>query len=192
MKTKKGQTGMWVVVIIVVVLLVGLGVYLLETTNSTSTPVQAATTSTPTTTTTTPTITPTVTILSAPTTATTNQDIFIDWMINSDPGTTSHTAVHYGLYSIPNPTGPNDYPYASVYIGTNAPVKIPGEFSTTINIQDPGTYHYRAHTVINGQDYWSAERTITVTQSMASTPTTSTTSSTSSSGSSSGYSYGGY
>lgn len=187
MKTKKGQTGMWIVIIIVVILLVGIGVYLLEITKSTSTPVQANPTPTEQQTII-PSIQPTVTILSAPLTANTNEDIYIDWVINSYPGTTSHTAIHYGSYSVPNPTGPNDYPGASKYIGADKPVNIPGEFSTTIKILQSGIYYYRAHTVINGKDYWSNERMITI----RSTPTmqTETTSSSGSSSSGSSYSYG--
>src|SRR3989338_6933034 len=85
----------------------------------------------------------------APGSATEGQEAAISWMVTGDAATTPHTAVHYGPASVPNPTGPQDYPQATTFQCETTPCSIPASFSAALKIDEPGTHYYRAHAIIN-------------------------------------------
>ncbi len=120
----------------------------------------------------------TITITSAPASAATSQEVAISWRIDGKNATIPHTAVHYGTSSVANPAGPADYPLASTFLCTTRPCKIPGQFLANIKINETGTYYYRAHAIIDGENIWSEEKTIEIV-TPAEAPARS-------------YSYGGY
>ncbi len=120
------------------------------------------------------TIAPRVTLEAAPTSAEAGQEVTISWRVRGEAAVTTHTATHYGTSSVPNPTGPQDYAKATPFQCqiTNCP--IPASFSATLKIDEPGTYHYRAHAVINGENVWSEEKIITIAAKAAPATTPAT------------------
>ncbi|MBI2145600.1 hypothetical protein HYU18_04750 [Candidatus Woesearchaeota archaeon] len=110
-----------------------------------------------------------VVLKSAPKIAATGTEFSVSWGITGEPGTTSHTAVHYGRQSVPDPKAPSDYPFASHIFCTGSPCKVPNSFSAPITIPDEGTYYYRAHAIVGGENIWSDERTIAVEKAPATT-----------------------
>ncbi len=105
---------------------------------------------------------PKVTLETAPTTATAGEEMTISWRVSGDAATTPHTAIHYGPSSVPNPTGPQDYPKATPFQCQVNNCPIPSSFSAKLKISEPGTYYYRAHAVVNGENVWSEEKAITI------------------------------
>lgn len=84
---------------------------------------------------------------------------YINWKVNSvSQISIPHTAVHYGPGHVPDPKGPQDYPNASSFLSGT----IPGAFSADLKIDKAGTYYFRAHAIINGANFWSDEKAITV------------------------------
>ena len=101
-----------------------------------------------------------VSIVNAPASVLVGKPFTITWKVDSPvQKTIAHTAIHYGPRSVPNPTAPSDYPLTpDIKSGV-----IPGTFSIQFTITPTGTYYYRAHAIIDGQNVWSDERMITVT-----------------------------
>lgn len=103
-----------------------------------------------------------VVLKSPPKIAAAGIEFTVSWSITGEPGTTQHTAVHYGRQSVPDPKAPSDYSLTSHIFCTSTPCKVPNSFQTPIKIQEDGIYYYRAHTIINGNHYWSEEASINV------------------------------
>jgi len=101
-----------------------------------------------------------VVVLTAPTTAVAGQGFVVTWRVNSPTQVTiPHTAVHYGPDPKSEPLTLKSYPALTpVQNGT-----IPADFSANITIGKTGVIYYRAHAIIGGTNYWSDEKTITVT-----------------------------
>ncbi len=146
------------------------------TPTATQTPVPTATP--------TPTPTPTpygVDVISAPATAAAGQSFTVSWKVNSPVRETiNNTAVYYGPDSRSEPLTLSSYP------SSTAPQngKIPNTFSANITIGKTGVFYFRALAVIDGTNYWSAEKVINITipKITSVTPTVTVTS----------YPYGGY
>lgn len=103
--------------------------------------------------------TPTVTILSAPASVLSGQTFIVSWRVDSYPATTNHTAVHFNVVHIP-PSAISEGEYA---MGTEIlSGSIPGTFNSSIVLNIPDTYYFRAHVEVGGVNYWSEERTIVV------------------------------
>jgi len=104
-----------------------------------------------------------VEILKAPATAEASKSFEISWRVNSpEQKTIPHTAVHYGPDSKSEPLTLTSYPTLTlVQNGT-----IPADFSTNITIGKTGIIYFRAHAIIDGTNYWSDEKMITVTVPM--------------------------
>jgi plastocyanin len=86
----------------------------------------------------------------------------VNWRVDPGANTTieiTHTAVHWDSVPHPEPTGPAEY-------GDNltAPEQgtIPANFSAELSFAEAGTYYYRAHAIIEGENYWSEEQTVAV------------------------------
>ncbi len=114
---------------------------------------------------------PRIEIVSAPMSVEAGDIFLVSWRVDSEAKTTPHMAVHYGRFSVPNPSGPDDYPSASVFLCSRQQCSLPGFFSVSLGIFDAGTYYFRAHAVIDGNNVWSEERTIEVSDTSANQPT---------------------
>ena len=104
---------------------------------------------------------PSVTVTNAPDESYTGQQFTIAWKIDGE-GSTQHTAVHYGPSSVSNPTAPSDYPKATEFQCQDASCNLPNSFSASLSIGTPGKYYYRAHTIVDGKNYWSDEKEIMI------------------------------
>lgn len=100
-----------------------------------------------------------VEILNAPATAIPGESFDIIWGVNSlTEKTISYTAIHYGSQSRVEPLTLTSYPNLTpVMNGT-----IPANFSTSVIINETGIKYFRAHAIIDGVNYWSTEKIITV------------------------------
>jgi hypothetical protein len=100
-----------------------------------------------------------VDILNAPDTAVPGKSFDVIWKVNS-PGekTISNTAIHYGSQSEAEPLMITSYPKLTpIQSGT-----IPANFSAKIIINSTGITYFRAHAIIDGVNYWSLEKILTV------------------------------
>lgn len=109
---------------------------------------------------------PSVAIVSAPPSVPLGEDFEVVWRVDSPvQKEIAHTAVHYGANSIPGVLGTEAGPAASGYQFVSLIQKgtIPGTFTSSIGTRSPGTLYFRAHAIIDGNNYWSPERSILVT-----------------------------
>ncbi len=101
-----------------------------------------------------------VEVLNAPANATVGKSFSISWRVNSPlEKNITHTAVHYGPESKSEPLTLQSYPSLTTPQGG----KIPADFSANITTNIPGVIYFRAHAIIDAVNYWSGEKTITVT-----------------------------
>lgn len=109
-----------------------------------------------------------VEVLNAPATAVAGKSFDVVWRVNSPSAKTiPHTAIHYGPQSQAEPLSLTSYPsLTSVQTGT-----IPANFSIGIIINTTGITYFRAHAIVDGVNYWSPERTITISGSSTATMT---------------------
>jgi len=117
-------------------------------------------TATPVTATPMPTPTPSVEVLKSPATAAASKSFEVSWRVNSpEQKNIQHTAVHYGPDSKSEPLTLTSYPsLTTVQSGA-----IPADFSANITIGKTGIIYFRAHAIIDGTNYWSEEKMITIT-----------------------------
>ena len=102
-----------------------------------------------------------VEVINAPDMAEVAHSFEINWMVNNPVETdTPHTAIHYGPESQSEPLTTTSYP------DLTKPEKgtIPAEFSAALTINETGTTYFRAHAVIEGENYWSDEMTVTISE----------------------------
>jgi hypothetical protein len=100
-----------------------------------------------------------VEILDAPGSAIPGKSFDVIWRVNSpDEKTIPHTAVHYGPQSEAEPLTLTSYP--NLTPPQNG--MIPANFSAKIIINSTGITYFRAHAIIDGVNYWSPEKNITV------------------------------
>jgi len=109
-----------------------------------------------------------VEVLNAPATAVAGKSFDVVWRVNSPSvKTIPHTAVHYGPQAQVEPLSLSSYPSLTpVQNGT-----IPANFSVRITINSTGITYFRAHAIVDGVQYWSPERTITISGSSIATAT---------------------
>jgi hypothetical protein len=104
-----------------------------------------------------------VRVVDPPATATVGESLTWRWEVTGPDGAAiPHTAIHYGNESVPsNPTP------ASYAEGTNAPGyytgTAPQQFTHEVTFEEAGTIYYRAHAVVGGENAWTDELTISVT-----------------------------
>lgn len=109
-----------------------------------------------------------VTLLSAPTTAVSGQPITFSWRVDGPSTTIPHTSVHYDFVSHTGTFDTAMTPQASGYPKlipnfAHGNYSIPQTFTASITVNQTGTLYYRAHAIVNGLNYWTDEKTITVT-----------------------------
>ncbi|OGF99979.1 hypothetical protein A2Y99_01490 [Candidatus Gottesmanbacteria bacterium RBG_13_37_7] len=89
------------------------------------------------------------------------------WRITGPSALVKTTGIYYGPESMSGVLGPEVKPQDTKYKEVTSEF-IKGEYSTplqfvsNVKIASPGSYFYRAHTVINNQNYWSDEGTFEV------------------------------
>lgn len=92
----------------------------------------------------------------------TGEAVDMRWELASDEHEVAHTAVHWADFSLADPGGPSDYGNTS---GEVAPAQSPGTFDTTVTFDEAGTYHFRAHAIVDGENIWSEEVEVEITDS---------------------------
>lgn len=98
-------------------------------------------------------------ITSLPKTVVAGNPVVVKWELRGFAESTSHTAVHWGYASVASPSSPPDYPSATAYRYSSIPADLEDAFTP----DHEGTVYLRAHTSIYGGNFWSDEKTITVT-----------------------------
>lgn len=98
-------------------------------------------------------------VLKAPASAGAGEKFEVSWRVNSPVRKDiPHTAVHYGQESKSEPLTLKSYPsLTKPQNGT-----IPADFITSIAVNVSGTTYFRAHAIIDGVNYWSDEKMITI------------------------------
>ena len=105
---------------------------------------------------------PIIIITTGPESVLSNTNFTIGWIINNYYGNTTNTSIYYDDKSVQNPKNTLDYRFNSVYQCENNYCRLPNTFSTSIKINQPGTYYFRALSIIDGKTYWSSEIMIAV------------------------------
>lgn len=116
-----------------------------------------------------------ISVVSAPETAKVGEAFSMTWMVSGPEKTIPHTAIHYDFASHPGDFDTSVAPGASGYPGltqefASGQFQVPDTFTASITVEQAGTLHYRAHAIVDGMHYWTAERTLTVSE--AETPDT--------------------
>jgi len=115
---------------------------------------------------------PSVNLLSYPSTAITDEEVTLSWSMGTPSNVqATHTAIHYSTVSQPGNFGfdvtPSDSGYAELtteYASGNFQA---GTFETILTLTE--TTYFRAHAIINGNNYWTDENMITVGETSGTT-----------------------
>lgn len=111
---------------------------------------------------------PGIELISAPQVAEFGQRTVFTWRVAGPSGTViPHTAIHYDEDSNPAKfaltVAPDQSGYRELTLEfASGEFEIPREFSTHVTFDEVGTFYYRAHAIVNGQHYWTDERSIEV------------------------------
>ena len=108
-----------------------------------------------------------VLLIDAPTQGIMDQVLTFTWDVTGVPTTVNHTSVHFGTESTPGDLGKNVAPDATKYEDlikdfANQSNPIPFRFIGNHTFEEAGTYYFRAHAIINGEHYWTEEKTLEV------------------------------
>jgi len=108
-----------------------------------------------------------VTLMDAPKEVTANQVFTLTWRIDGPPATIHHTSIHYGTDSNPGTLGkevkPEDTKYTDLVKDfAKGDYNIPLQFVGNTKIATAGTHYFRAHAIINDQNYWTDEMILEV------------------------------
>ncbi len=108
-----------------------------------------------------------VSMISAPKEASAGSTISFTWRVSGPSTTINQTSVHLGKISVPGTLGPEVKPKDTKYSEmidqfADGEYKIPLQFVGNIKLSSPGTYYYRAHALIEGQNYWTDESSLEV------------------------------
>jgi len=119
-----------------------------------------------------------ISLFSPPAETVTKSIVTFTWRVDGPPTTINHTAIHYGRTSTPGVLGkeitPDDTQYNLLTQDfASGNYGVPLQFIANTNIATVGAYFYRAHAVINGENYWTDEQELEVKRSTeTTTPTT--------------------
>jgi len=108
---------------------------------------------------------PSINLLSYPSIATSDEEVTFSWSVEAPANAQfTHTAIHYSTASQPGNYGlgvtPGDSGYSELTIEYASGNFEAGTFETTLAITE--TTYFRAHVIINGNNYWTDENMITV------------------------------
>lgn len=102
----------------------------------------------------------TLTVVDAPAQADVGEEVTFTWRIEGAETSTDHTAVHFSLASTAgqDEVGLDDFgALTEVQTGD-----VPDTFEATFEMPFPGIVYFRAHTIIDGANYFSDEQTVQV------------------------------
>ncbi|MEM4331952.1 MAG: hypothetical protein QW500_01590 [Candidatus Micrarchaeia archaeon] len=91
------------------------------------------------------------------------------WSVSGAKGTVAYTSVRIGKESnvVSDSISPDRTSYTLSTPGYPAgSYNVPGKFTDSIMMSEPGTYYARAHTVVDGKHVWSEEISFTVLGAM--------------------------
>lgn len=126
---------------------------------------------------------PTVTIVQAPSSGTAGAKASFTWKVDAPAGMkATHTSVHWDVASRPGNLGTGTTPQMAGYdnlISTFASgnFDLPREFTGDILLPSSGvpyTVFFRAHALVDGKHYWTAERSFTVVPGGSGAPVAAT------------------
>lgn len=100
----------------------------------------------------------------APTNITANEPFDLSWSVTGENGSEiSRTAIYFGLNSSEDPEDPPaNYSDSSDIFCVDEDCTVPENFTDELVVDDAGTYFYRAYAEIEGENFWSDEKTFTV------------------------------
>ena len=134
----------------IVILFLGISGCLSEPQEVTPTPIETASV---------PTVDIDVKVSNAPTNVKAGQSFEISWRVDStEEQNILHTAIHYGPESKSDPVKIQSYPNLT----TPRAGLIPADFKANITINKTGTTYFRAHAIVDGENFWSNEMMLTV------------------------------
>ncbi len=112
---------------------------------------------------------PSVEITSIPEKVAQGDVIKVTWMVKGQGLKATHTALHYGKESKAGAFGLDVGPAASGYPSLTAgflsgEYALPMEFNGEIKAEEAGIIYLRAHAIVDGKHYWTAEKMIEVLQ----------------------------
>jgi plastocyanin len=87
------------------------------------------------------------------------------WSVSGAKGTVTHSAIHVGKESnvVSDSVSPDKTTYTLSTVNyESGSFAVPGQFTDSIKVDEPGTYYARAHTVVDGKNVWSEEISFTV------------------------------
>jgi hypothetical protein len=107
---------------------------------------------------------PNVLLLKAPTQAVAGEPVPVLVQVNGPAGTaTNHAGAHYGNASSANLTGGfSPAQWQGMRAAPHAAATLSQNLTVNITFPLPGTWYYRGHTIVNGQNYWSGEVAVSV------------------------------
>lgn len=108
-----------------------------------------------------------ISVVTAPQTARVGEPVNISWKVSGAEKTISHTAIHYDYTSHPGTFGSDIGPQASEYLKltseyASGSFNIPNTFSAIVIPYQAGTLYYRAHAIVDGKNYWTDEKSISI------------------------------
>lgn len=110
---------------------------------------------------------PGVEIIGIPGKVTLGDSFQVTWIVNGEGLKATHTALHYGMDSRPGTFGLDVGPAGAGYVSltpefVSGDYGLPMEFKSTVKAEQAGVLYIRAHAIIDGKNYWTAEKTVEV------------------------------
>ena len=95
------------------------------------------------------------------------KDVILTWQIKGEEKTISHTAIYYdftshnGTFDANMTSGLSGYKKMTQDFAKGE-FKIPRDFQSKLKFTSPGMVYWRVHAIIDGKNYWTDEKTISV------------------------------
>lgn len=91
----------------------------------------------------------------------TGEAVSMTWNLTGPSQEIPHTGAHYADHSVEDPQSPADYGNTT---GAVEPAQVPDEFDADETFDEPGTYYFRAHAIVDGENLWTPEIAINVSE----------------------------
>ena len=117
-----------------------------------------------------------ITSVQAPASVAADSSFAVSWAITGPEKAIPHTAVHYdtashpGDFSLDVAPGDSGYPSLTPEFASGE-FNIPNTFTVSMQAPESEVLYYRVHAIIDGNNYWTSERMITVTTTAPAAPT---------------------
>lgn len=109
-----------------------------------------------------------VELLDGPKTAVAGKTTTFTWRVNGPPTEINQTSIYFGQISTPGSLSKTTDPTSTTYVTdmikdfSNGKYAVPLTFVGNIQIATPGSYFYRMHALVNGENIWGDEGSIDV------------------------------